>query len=133
MICRNKKKFLCMLPLLAACLMLFIGCKENNYNYPKTVFIPAEGGEVTIDGDMWPLAIQFLNGDTFVTGTITHEEERDATIYEYGWLSVETIRFKRKMTFIAPPNENSKQRSMTISPTFPSEYYCTIKVTQGAK
>ena len=135
MIYRKKTLLVYMLPLLVACTFTLLSCTRDNHGYPKNVFIPAEGGSVTIDGESWISYVEFLDGDTFVTAENKfYDEETEIEYFNYKWLKIESPRFKHSITITAEPNQDSRQRSISFEPTFTETYnYGLIKVTQGAR
>lgn len=106
---------------------------ENNYDFPKRITFPAEGGT------------QYYLGGTVVSDFYISDKSSedggwghglgtgDPMVASYDWLTVQGEKFKDGLTITAAPNTSKDPRFLTIEIGTGATEYGYIKVRQNGK
>ncbi len=110
---------------------------ENNYDFPKHITFPAEGGTQHHYGGVGcPDCTDF-----FIFENDEHDENKrvfpqgigDTVVACYDWLTVQGEKFKDGLTITAAPNTTKSPRFVTIKIYTSALEYGYIKVRQNGK
>ena len=106
---------------------------ENNYDFPKHITFPAEGGtQYYLGGTVCLWFSVYENPNDFDKRDNSHEFG-DSLAASYDWLTVQGNMYKDGLTITAAPNTSKDPRFLTIEMATDILEYGYIKVRQNGK
>lgn len=106
---------------------------ENNYDFPKRITFPAEGGTQYYLGGTVVSDFYISGKSSEWGGWGSGYKTGDPMVASYDWLTVKGEKFKDGLTITAAPNTSKAPRFLTIEIGIGAMEYGYIKVRQNGK
>lgn len=106
---------------------------ENNYDFPKHITFPAEGGTQYYLGGTKCYGFYIYEIDDVIGKVAFSEELGDSLAATYDWMTVHGKMAKDGLTIIAAPNTSKDSRFLNIRVDTNVMEYGIIKVKQEGK